>query len=559
MNPKLLFVDLFCGAGGTTTGVEKARWQREKASKVIACVNHDPMAIQSHRANHKGVHHFTEDIRKLDMVHLMRTVNKQRAKYPNALLVLWASLECTNFSKAKGGQARDADSRTLADHLDRYVVAMQPDYVMIENVVEFMSWGPLDENGKPISRKNGQDWERWRAEINQHGYRNEWRELNSANYGAYTSRNRLFGCFAKEGLPIVWPHATHAKNPMKVERDLFGARPLKKWKAVKHVLDLDDDGASIFDIKPNGKPRIQSEATMKRILGGLRKYARNPFITTYYGGNYEDKTYGLERPSRVLTAQRDQMLTQAKFIMKYHGNGHNVFSSNGPAPTLDTGDRCATVTAQWMDMQFSNGQRDKSVNEPAGGLTTVPKHNLVSCFLIPGSFANGAKSVEEPAPTLLASRRHMSVARPFIINPQFGNMGNDIEQPCPTILAIQGKRPLMLATSSGITQTAPDFIKATEEGIVFEIYESDSDTVKLIKQFMAENMIGDIRMRMLKVSELLKIQGFPWGYELRGNQSDKKKFIGNSVAPIIPKKWCEAFAQYFELHPEVIMKYRLVA
>jgi DNA (cytosine-5)-methyltransferase 1 len=95
----------------------------------------------------------------------------------------------------------------LADHLDRYITAINPDYIQIENVVEFMSWGPLDENGKPVSRKNGQDWMRWRNLICSHGYRDEWREMNSANYGAYTSRNRLFGIFAKDGLPIA------SKNP----------------------------------------------------------------------------------------------------------------------------------------------------------------------------------------------------------------------------------------------------------------------------------------------------------------------------------------------------------
>jgi DNA (cytosine-5)-methyltransferase 1 len=134
--------------------------------------------------NHKSVKHFEEDIRTLDLTELVKLVAKYRKKYPTAKVVLHASLECTNFSKAKGGLPREADSRTLADHLDRYVIDINPDYVTIENVVEFMSWGPLDEKGKPISSKNGSDWIKWRNRICSYGYYDDWKELNSANFGA---------------------------------------------------------------------------------------------------------------------------------------------------------------------------------------------------------------------------------------------------------------------------------------------------------------------------------------------------------------------------------------
>jgi DNA (cytosine-5)-methyltransferase 1 len=141
--PLFLIVDLFCGAGGTTTGFVQAQLDGRGIAKVIACVNHDPKAIKSHWRNHPDVKHFEEDIRTLELTELIALVKHYRDKYPNAYLILWASLECTNFSKAKGGQPRDADSRTLADHLDRYIVALDPDYIQIENVVEFMSWGHL--------------------------------------------------------------------------------------------------------------------------------------------------------------------------------------------------------------------------------------------------------------------------------------------------------------------------------------------------------------------------------------------------------------------------------
>jgi DNA (cytosine-5)-methyltransferase 1 len=160
-NIKLLYVDLFCGAGGTSTGVEKASHEGKKCAKVIACVNHDANAIASHAANHPDAVHFTEDIRTLELTPMVEHLAKMREKYPDAYVVLWASLECTNFSKAKGGMPRDADSRTLAEHLFRYIEAIKPHYVQIENVEEFMCWGDLDENGKPISRDKGTSYLMW--------------------------------------------------------------------------------------------------------------------------------------------------------------------------------------------------------------------------------------------------------------------------------------------------------------------------------------------------------------------------------------------------------------
>ncbi len=135
----LLYIDLFCGAGGTTTGVELATVDQEKCGEVIACVNHDKNAIASHKANHPKALHFTEDIRTLELSPLVAHVDKMRIMYPDAYIVLWASLECTNFSKAKGGKPRDADSRTLAEHLFRYIEAIDPDFIQIENVEEFMA------------------------------------------------------------------------------------------------------------------------------------------------------------------------------------------------------------------------------------------------------------------------------------------------------------------------------------------------------------------------------------------------------------------------------------
>lgn len=176
-NIRLLYIDLFCGAGGTSTGVEKANYKGQKCAKVIACVNHDANAIASHAANHPEAQHYTEDMRTLDLRPLAEHTAEMRQMYPMAKIVLWASLECTNFSRAKGGQPRDADSRTLAEHLFRYIEALTPDYIQIENVEEFMSWGDLDENGKPISRDKGRLYTTWVDNVKAYGYKFDHRIL----------------------------------------------------------------------------------------------------------------------------------------------------------------------------------------------------------------------------------------------------------------------------------------------------------------------------------------------------------------------------------------------
>lgn len=136
----LLYIDLFCGAGGVTTGISQV-----PGVHVVACVNHDADAIASHAANHPRTLHYTEDIRTLDTAPMVSRLETMRARYPWAKTVLWASCECTNFSRAKGGKPRDPDSRSLAEHLYRYIEALEPDYIQIENVTEFLEWGPLIE------------------------------------------------------------------------------------------------------------------------------------------------------------------------------------------------------------------------------------------------------------------------------------------------------------------------------------------------------------------------------------------------------------------------------
>lgn len=517
----LLYIDLFCGAGGTSTGVNTAKLRDERCAEVIACVNHDAKAIASHAANHPEALHFTEDIRTLELSPLVAHVEKCRMDNPGALVSLWASLECTNFSKAKGGQPRDADSRTLAEHLFRYIETIDPDYIQIENVEEFMSWGDVDENGKPLSKDKGRLYIRWVNKVRRYGYDFAWRIMNAADYGAYTSRKRFFGIFAKRGLPIVFPEPTHSKTG---GHGLFGVVP--RWKPVREVLDFSDEGKSIF---MRDKPL--SEKTLERIYAGLVKFvaggndaflvkynsmsrrgkyvppslddpcptvatqgrlalASVSFLSKQFSGAPEDKNISVDGPAGTITT-----VDHHAFVSVHYGHGFNT-SIDSPAATLTTKDRMALVQTTFLDMQYGNGT-PSSVETAAGAVTTNPKHHLVT------------------------------VKPNFLVNPQFSSAGSSVDDPCFTLIARMDKRPPCLVT----TKTG---------GITIEIYDTDSPMTVKIKEFMALYNIIDITMRMLRIDELKLIMGFPEGYVLIGTQADQKKFIGNAVEVTIARKWCEA-------------------
>lgn len=530
----LLYIDLFCGAGGTSTGVNTARLDGEQCAKVIACVNHDAHAIASHKANHPEALHFVEDIRTLELSPLLARLEECREENPRALTVLWASLECTNFSKAKGGQPRDADSRTLAEHLSRYIEAIDPDYIQIENVEEFMSWGPLDERGKPVSRTRGRDYLRWVCNVQRYGYDFSHRLMNAADYGARTTRKRFFGIFAKHGLPIVFPEPTHCK---KVIPGMFST--LKKWKPVKDVLDFSDEGNSIF-----GRKKPLSENTLERIYAGLIKFvaggkdaflikynsmsragkyippsldepcpvvstqnrlglASVSFLSKQFGGSPEGKSIGVDEPAGTITC-RDHHA----FISVHYGHGYN-HSIDVPAATLTTKDRLALVSTHFLDMQYGNGT-PASVDTAAATLTTNPKLNLV--------------------------------ATRFLVNPQFASAGSSVDDPCFTLIARMDKRP-------------PSFVTVRHGALDIEIYDTDSPMTVKIKEFMQLYSVVDICMRMLRIDELKLIQGFPADYVLVGTQAEQKKFLGNAVEVTIARKWCEALCQSIRDNSDKIEKY----
>jgi DNA (cytosine-5)-methyltransferase 1 len=468
MEMKYAFLDLFCGCGGTTSGIENI-----PGAFVFGCVNHDKNAILSHQSNHPGALHYTEDIRTISINKILEKVKEVRSQYPGIKICLWASLECTNHSNAKGGMSREADSRTLAEHLFRYFI-MDFDLIFIENVKEFKDWGPLihkhiagvpqyeKNTDKPImipdKRYKGVDYKNWIKNVCEAGYNYEDTIINCADIGCPTTRKRLFIQFAKPSCTISWPEKTHSKN---------GENGLKEWLPVAPLLQLQEHGDSIFD-----RAKALAPNTYKRIFKGIKKF-------------------GIAKP----------------FISKYYGNGDNVCEISQPCPTLTTKDRCY-LTKTFLIGEYGNST-SSDISKPAPTLTTIPKEKVVTSH--------------------------------FLMDHQFSNEGNSINEPCPTLIARQDKKPKYLVSA--------EFLKTNEKPIDCDyiicvsdkknnstIQEGDCEDVILLKMFMQEHRICDIKMRPLQITEMLKIMTFPEEYILKGTKTEQKKYIGNAVPPLAAEK-----------------------
>ena len=347
-----LIIDCFAGGGGASVGIEMALGRH-----VDIAINHDPQAIRMHQTNHSNTLHLTEDIFKVD---LEKYVNGQHVS------LMWASPDCTSHSKAKGGQPRNQGLRILPWAVYKHAKKILPDVVIMENVEEIQQWGPLDEHGKPIPEKRGEEYNRFIKSMKNIGYAFDSRELVAADYGAPTTRRRWYAIFRRDGKPIVWPEITHKKND---------------WLQCGDYIDWSDLGKSIFD-----RPKPLAEATQKRIANGIRKFIvdnPNPYIVN------DNKAFA--------------------FIIQYHGE-QKIGESRGqlltePIKTIDTSNRYGLVTA--FVTKFYKSGTGQLCGEPLHTITTSPGHfGVVSAFLVKyyGNDKDG-QSLEKPLGTIVTKDR----------------------------------------------------------------------------------------------------------------------------------------------------------
>lgn len=323
--------DLFCGAGGTSTGLAHAC--EELGLKLqLTAVNHWPVAIETHSTNHPDAVHFCASLDHL---------RPSDAVPGGKLDVLLASPECTHHARARGGKPINDQSRASAWHVVRWAEELRPRAILVENVPEFTTWGPLDAKGRPIKRLRGQIFLSFVSALRALGYTVDWRVLNAADYGDPTTRRRLI-LQARLGRKITWPEPTHAPD----ENTCF-AEGRAKWRPARSVIDWNRRGRSIFNRK---KPLAAS--TMARIEVGIRKFwgkEAEPFLVIL---RQHMDARSIDDPIPSLCANGQHVGLVEPFITKFYGSGNGVVSVNDPLPTVTTKDRFGLVEHQGCDILF---------------------------------------------------------------------------------------------------------------------------------------------------------------------------------------------------------------
>jgi len=395
-------VDLFAGGGGASTGYEIAFGK----SPDIA-INHDMEALTMHRANHPDTIHICQDVMNVEPLY---------ATGGRLVRALWASPDCTHFSKAKGGKPREQSIRDLAWIVVKWAEQTRPLIIGVENVEEFKTWGPLDEDGQPIKEKVGKTFKKWLRELRKLGYTVSYRELVAADYGAPTTRKRLFVVARLDKKRIRWPKPTH------------GAGTDKPWRTAAECINWNDPAPSIFERK---KPL--AENTQRRIADGIRRYvmnAANPFLVTYYGpkksGDFRGS--GLDEPLRTQTTENRFALCSPFFATPAHststGRGPGVFDPKTPLRTITDSnthalvtpylrsacrDTCEPLTTANLIVKNYGGAVGHKVDRPLGTITSIDHHSLVAASMVKMRGTNIGGPVDAPVQTISAQATHHAV------------------------------------------------------------------------------------------------------------------------------------------------------
>ncbi len=339
----MMITDLFCGGGGASIGIEAAL-----RSDVTHALNHDEVAIAVHAVNHPRTQHWEADIWETKP----RDVTKGRD-----LDVLWASPDCTHFSRAKGGRPRDQKLRSLAWVVTDWAEHVRPRLIFVENVREFEWWGPLDIEGKPIRARRGEHFHDWVRDLESFGYDVEWRVLDSARFGAPTRRRRLFVIARCDGAPIRWPEPTHGTEV-----------GLKPEHAAAECIDWSIPVPSIFleaaEGRAAGVRRPLAENTMRRIAAGVWRYVLrdpNPFIVRIG----ED----LVAPSLIQTGYGERP-----------GQAPRILDIQQPLGTIVGGGCKHGLVAAFLAKHYG-GVVGHSLRRPVGTITGRDHHSLVAASL----------------------------------------------------------------------------------------------------------------------------------------------------------------------------------
>lgn len=515
---KELIVDSFAGGGGASTGIE---WALGRSPDIA--INHDADALAMHQLNHPDTRHFCEDVWQVDPV---------EATGGRPVGLAWFSPDCTHHSKARGGKPRSQKIRGLAWVVIRWAKAVRPRVICLENVEEFATWGPLTKDGQPCPVRKGLTFRRWWRKLEALGYEVDARELRACDYGAPTTRKRLFIIARSDGQPIVWPEPTHGPG-------------LAPYRTAAEIIDWTLPCPSIF-----GRRKPLADATLRRIARGVMRYVVNnpqPFIAplTHHG---ERRVHPVDEPLPTVTgANRGEMALVSPYIV---GLDHQ----SSPSAERPVGEPLTTITSKARHLLVApalintrNGEREgqkprvRDIQEPYATVTAQGSQGaVVAAFLAKhyGGHENDGIPMTRPTDTVTA-RDHHSLVTSHVVKLRRNGYGQDVREPLETI-------------------TAGGLHFGEVRAFLLKYYGTDQDprladplhtiTAKdrfgLVTVKGEQYQIADIGMRMLAPHELFRAQGFPEDVKLIGTKTTQVRLCGNSVCPPLAEAIVRAnFAQ----------------
>lgn len=376
-------IDLFCGAGGTSTGLIQAAASAGLRVDLTA-INHWDIAIETHAANHPGARHLCET---LDAVN-------PRALYPSGRIdLLVASPECTHHSIARGGVPRCDQSRSSAWHIVRWAESLYIDNILIENVPEFQTWGPLGVNGLPLKSKRGATFQAFVTALKSLGYSVDYRIINTADYGDPTTRRRFFLIARRGNKRIWWPEPTHTQEG---GRNLFGNT--QPWVPAREIIDWSLTGESIFNRK-----RPLAKKTLARIEYGLNKFGGKEFLIKFFGTS---RVADVENPAPSITAGGLHLGVCQPFLTVYKGQSKSM-SIEKPIPTLTTMESVSLCQPFIIDQNYTHTgpARVSSIDSPFSTLTTRPGKQVVQPFIVKYYGTGMTQSIDQPLDTVTTRDR----------------------------------------------------------------------------------------------------------------------------------------------------------
>ena len=475
MNP-IESADLFAGGGGTSDGLVQAAMEMNREVNLVA-INHDKTALATHQLNHPWAKHLLTEV---------EAVKPSEAVPEGRLDILVASPECIYHSRALGGKPKNDQSRSSAWYLERWIKDLEVKNILVENVPEFIEWGPLDQHGMPIRKRRGDTFRLWVYMFKKHGYNVDWKILNAADYGDPTTRKRLFVRAAFGNTPISWPEPTHGRAEEKGRQ---------KWVGARDVIDWSLRGKSIFDRK---KPLSQN--TLKRIVAGLNKFSSpelKPFIVLLEHSllKPENRIRDIDLPLPTVTGARGGAIALAEpFLLPVEG--------------------------------FYRGNTPKSIEDPIGTVTQRGYGSLVSSFIYQANNNATGHGLDEPLPTITTTYSKLGKIDAFILSQASGGAPGPIHETVqphaliePFLISYYGK-----GGSNEVASPVPTV--------------STKDRFALIQPEVMINGTAfkmEILYRMLTPRELASAMSFPKEYQFVGNRTQVVRQIGNAVAVGVAK------------------------